>query len=114
MPALSRHIGSLPGDIRLSGMQVKGPLPSRSTFMLPFSSMSTMVASWATALGAADIALAIFSLSVLGGVCLGCAAARPTSATTLRTLTETLQVVIGHLRGRGDERRPFVALMLAQ
>src|SRR5262245_51459849 len=104
MPALSRHIGSLPGDIGLSGMQVNGPLPSRSTFTFPFSSMSTIVASWATALGAADIALAIFSLSVLGGVCLGWAAARPTRATTLRTLTEILQAVIGHLPERGEEK----------
>src|SRR5262245_8282215 len=107
MPALSRHIGSLPGVMGLSGMQVKGPLPSRSTFMLPLSSMSTMVASWATALGAADIALAIFSLSVLGGVCLGCAVARPTSATTLRTLMEILHAVIGHLLGRGELRSPL-------
>ena len=103
MPALSRHIGSLPGVVGLSGMHVKVPLPSRSTFMPPFSSMSMIVASCATALGAADIALAIFSLSVLGGVCFGCAAARPASATTVTRVMETRRAVMGHLlseRGR--------------
>src|SRR4029453_6240246 len=93
-------IGSLPGVVGLSGMQVKGPLPSRSTFILPCASTSMMVASWATAFGAADIAFAIFSLSVLGGVCLGWAVARPTRARTVTRLIETLRSVMDTSCGR--------------
>src|SRR5262245_60982786 len=80
MPGLSRHIGSLPGLMGLSGIQVNGPLPSRSTRILPCSSMAMMVASLATAFGAADMALAIISASVLGALCLGWAAAGPARA----------------------------------
>src|SRR5262245_48327666 len=66
MPFLSRHMGSTPGE-GLSGMQVNPLVPSRSIFIPPFSSIAMMVASFATASGAADIALLIMSASVVGG-----------------------------------------------
>src|ERR1700739_1766961 len=65
----SRHIGSLPGELGSSGTHVHSLVPWRSTFMLPSSRISAMVASRETAGGAALIALAIFSVSVFGASC---------------------------------------------
>ena len=59
----SMHIGSGPGVVGLSGMQVKLPVPWRTVRMVPSAAMTTMVAFSATALGAAVIALAITFLS---------------------------------------------------
>src|SRR4051794_38629852 len=56
MPPSSRHIGSLPGVFGLSGMQVKLFLPLRKVCICILSSMAMMVASLATAFGAADMA----------------------------------------------------------
>src|SRR5207249_9246609 len=61
---LSQHIGSGPGVSGLSGMHVKPSLPLRSVRIPPFGSGATMVASSATFLGAAFMALAISSSSV--------------------------------------------------
>src|SRR3990172_3921987 len=58
------HMGSGPGVAGLSGMQLKPFVPWRSVRILPSASMATMVAPFATLLGAADIALAISCLSV--------------------------------------------------
>src|SRR5436853_2910618 len=61
---LSQHIGSGPGVSGLSGMQVKPLLPLRSVRIPPFGSGAKMLASSATFLGAAFMALAISSSSV--------------------------------------------------
>src|SRR5947207_12501702 len=61
---LSQHIGSGPGVSGLSGMHVKPSLPLRSVRIPPFGSGATMVASSATFLGAAFMALAISPSSV--------------------------------------------------
>src|SRR5690348_3823766 len=53
------HIGSGPGVVGLSGMQVKLPVPWRTVRMVPSGPMTTMVAIAATDLGAAVIALEI-------------------------------------------------------
>src|SRR4029453_5288491 len=66
MPFLSTHIGSTPGDGE-SGMHVHPFVPLRSLRICILSSMATMVASFETAGGAADIALLIMAASVVGG-----------------------------------------------
>ena len=53
----STHIGSGPGVVGLSGMQVQPLLPLRRTFELPLASMTTIDALWAIDAGAADSAL---------------------------------------------------------
>jgi len=50
---LSQHIGSGPGVSGLSGMQVKGLVPSRSVRIPPSAVMATMVAALPMAGGAA-------------------------------------------------------------
>src|ERR1700726_2965181 len=62
----SRHIGSLPGELGSSGTQVQSLLPLRSTFMLPSSLISAIVAVRDTLGGAAVMAFAIFAASVFG------------------------------------------------
>src|SRR5438552_19148890 len=57
-------MGSGPGVAGLSGIHVKPLVPLRSVRLPPFGSGSTMVASSATFLGAAFMALAISSSSV--------------------------------------------------
>src|SRR4030088_2536807 len=61
---LSQHMGSGPGVSGLSGIHVKPLVPLRSVRIPPFGSGATMVASSATFLGAAFMALAISSSSV--------------------------------------------------
>src|SRR5690348_5972171 len=56
---LSMHIGSDPGVAGESGMQVQPLRPSRKVRILPSAPIATMVASFATAAGAARWALAI-------------------------------------------------------
>src|SRR5690348_13208321 len=60
----SMHIGSGPGVVGLSGMQVKPLLPLRSVRMLPAVSIAMIVASLETLAGAARMALAISCLSL--------------------------------------------------
>src|SRR6185437_7576298 len=55
----SMHIGSGPGVAGESGMQVQPLWPFRSVRILPAAPIATMVASFATAAGAARSALAI-------------------------------------------------------
>src|SRR5688572_3232179 len=62
-PFLSTHIGSTPGD-GPSGKQVQPLVPGRITAIV---AMSIMVAFWAMAAGAADIALLILAGLVVGG-----------------------------------------------
>jgi hypothetical protein len=62
MAFLSRHIGSFPGELELSGMQVNAFFPSRTGRILP-ADISTTVAFAATSAGAADSALLIMALS---------------------------------------------------
>src|ERR1043165_8351606 len=59
---LSMHIGSGPGVVGLSGMQVQPFLPSRRVFIAPSGCASTIVASPETEAGAAAIALSIGSV----------------------------------------------------
>src|SRR4051794_39872763 len=59
----SMHIGSGPGVVGLSAMQVKPLLPRRTVRIAPWAPIATMVASRATAAGAADIALRIKAAS---------------------------------------------------
>src|SRR3954454_22313017 len=62
LPAfLSMHIGSGPGVVGLSGMQVQPFLPWRSVFIDPSACASTMAASRETEGGGAAIALSIGS-----------------------------------------------------
>src|SRR3546814_221331 len=58
----SMHIGSLPGVLGLSGMQVQPFLPSRSTLIVPSGLAATMTAPSAIVAGAAAMALATGSL----------------------------------------------------
>src|SRR5436190_13051856 len=58
----SMHIGSAPGVLGLSGMQVQPFLPLRRTFIVPSGWAATIVASLAIAAGAATMALSIGSL----------------------------------------------------
>src|SRR5579883_2400811 len=62
----SMHIGSSPGDVGSSGMQVHPFVPLRKLRMLPSGAIATIVACPAIAAGAADMALAMSSLSDLG------------------------------------------------
>jgi hypothetical protein len=62
MAFLSRHIGSLPGELELSGMQVNPFLASRTVRIVP-ADISTIVALAATLPGVADSALLIIALS---------------------------------------------------
>src|SRR5690349_843444 len=64
MPLASPHIGSGPGVVGESAMQVKLLVPLRSSRMVPSAPMSIIVAPSAMALGAAVMALSIFSASV--------------------------------------------------
>src|SRR4051794_31809681 len=66
LPALaSKHIGSGPGVVGLSGMQVQPLLPLRMTVMVPLASAVTIEASCASDAGAADSALATGSLEAV-------------------------------------------------
>src|SRR5579884_48674 len=58
----SMHIGSGPGVCGSSGMHVHPFFPGRSVFIAPEASAAMIVASRASAAGAADSALAIGSL----------------------------------------------------
>src|SRR4051794_20344433 len=59
---LSMHIGSGPGVVGLSGMQVQPFLPWRKVFTEPSACASTMVVSFEMEAGAAAIALSIGSV----------------------------------------------------
>src|SRR4051812_3033221 len=59
---LSMHIGSGPGVVGLSGMQVQPFLPWRRVLIEPSACASMIVASFETEAGAAAIALSIGSL----------------------------------------------------
>jgi len=55
------HIGGSPTTFGFPGMHVKPLLPSRKITLLPWVSVSTIVAAWATLAGPADIARAILT-----------------------------------------------------
>src|SRR3954466_1802842 len=59
MAFASMHIGSGPGVVGLSGMQVKPFVPLRTVRIVPAASIAMMVASLETFAGAARMALAI-------------------------------------------------------
>src|SRR6185369_9534618 len=59
----SMHIGSGPGVVGLSAMQVKPLVPLRTTRIAPLASTSMTVDLAPTAAGAADMALATSALS---------------------------------------------------
>src|SRR5467141_4093454 len=61
----SAHIGSGPGVLGLSAMQVNWLLPWRTTRIFPSEPTSMMVASFPIACGAADMALLMISSSVI-------------------------------------------------
>src|SRR5579864_4495013 len=61
MEGASTHIGGSPTTLRFPGMQVKPLFPSRSTVILPFASVSTILGAFATSVGPADIARAILT-----------------------------------------------------
>src|SRR6187402_1288811 len=67
MPFLSRHMGSAPGELGMSGRHVQPLVPARSVRICILSSIAMIAASLVTASGPADIALLIISSSVLGG-----------------------------------------------
>src|SRR5215469_943545 len=82
---LSRHIGSGPGVVGLSGMQVQPLVPCRIVRILPSASIATMVAFLLIDCGAALIALLMSSASV-GPAFLSLAAFAPdTFASSART-----------------------------
>src|SRR3979490_1200697 len=81
---LSRHIGSGPGVLGSSGMQVKALVPERNVRMPPVASMATPAAGFATPEGAADRALLINCASV----CFGAAAAAAASGVTSRASSQ--------------------------
>src|SRR4030095_8454181 len=59
LPALaSKHIGSGPGVVGESGMQVQPLVPLRTSVILPLASAVTIEAFFASDAGAADSALA--------------------------------------------------------
>src|ERR1700676_4989528 len=60
---VSRHIGSGPGVVGLSGMHVKPFVPLRTTRAVPSLFITMIVAASATGFGAADIALAMMASS---------------------------------------------------
>src|SRR5262245_54550103 len=68
MPFLSRHMGSAPGVVGMSGMHVQPFVPARSVRISIFSFMVTMAALALIASGAADMALLTMSSSVAGGL----------------------------------------------
>src|SRR3984893_2033127 len=61
----SAHIGSGPGVLGLSAMQVNWLLPWRTTRIFPSEPTSMIVASFPIACGAADMALLMISSSVI-------------------------------------------------
>src|SRR5579859_6766164 len=61
---LSMHIGSGPGVVGLSGMQVKPLVPLRTSRILPWSSIATIVACFEIDAGAADMALLMSAASL--------------------------------------------------
>src|SRR5215207_965313 len=75
MEFLSMHMGSGPGVLGASGMQVNPLLPLRTVRMVPSELMTTMVAPWLTLAGAAAVALAMISLSVDAGLAVDCGSA---------------------------------------
>src|SRR4051794_8746259 len=76
LPALaSKHIGSGPGVVGASGMQVQPLVPLRTTVMVPLASAVTIDASCASDAGAADSALATGSLGAVDADALVFAAA---------------------------------------
>src|SRR5690349_8358132 len=56
------HIGSGPGVLGVSGMQVQPFLPARKVAIVPSALGSTIAASWVIEAGPADIALSMGSL----------------------------------------------------
>src|SRR6185312_12795454 len=68
----SMHIGSGPGVVGLSGMQVNALLPLRRVRMVPSAFATTTVAILATCVGAARIALAIICASLGAGLSAAC------------------------------------------
>src|SRR5690348_6831252 len=99
MPPSSRHIGSLPGLFGLSGMQVKLFLPLRRVFICMLSSMTTMVASLATAGGAADMAFLIRAASLAPSEAPAVPASRA-AASGMKTLRRCIA------SSANDRRRP--------
>src|SRR5262249_54201389 len=86
-PALaSMHIGSGPGVPGLSGMHVQPLVPLRRVTILPSAVMLTMVAFFATLIGAAFIALEMRSAS-LGAAALGLSAAIAAKASAAQNRT---------------------------
>src|SRR3954471_13843446 len=77
---LSMHIGSGPGVVGLSGMQVQPFVPLRRVRIEPFGPIAVTVAFLATAAGAADIALRISAASDI----LECAGAAPAECPMVR------------------------------
>src|SRR3984893_3407559 len=80
----SAHIGSGPGVLGLSAMQVNWLLPWRTTRIFPSESTSMIVASFPIACGAADMALLMISSSVIfpDGILCCWATANPETRTT--------------------------------
>src|SRR4051812_18025331 len=74
---LSMHIGSGPGVVGLSGMQVQPLWPSRSVFIDPSACAATIVASLETERGAAAIALSIGSRGRAAALALALSPALP-------------------------------------
>src|ERR1700724_1142328 len=80
----SAHIGSGPGVLGLSAMQVNWLLPWRTTRIFPSEPTSMIVAFFAIASGAADMALLMISSSVIfpEGILCCWATANPETRTT--------------------------------
>src|SRR5690349_1346494 len=70
----SPHIGSGPGVSGLSAMHVKPLVPLRTTRTLPSLPIAMTVEFFATASGAADIALLMISSSLIGVIAPCCCA----------------------------------------
>src|SRR3954464_13846518 len=70
----SMHIGSGPGVVGLSAMQVKPLLPRRTVRIWPLAPIATIVASRDTDAGAADMALRINAASAAPPRCPPCRA----------------------------------------
>src|SRR5690348_4066807 len=108
---LSMHIGSGPGVAGESGMQVQPLRPSRKVRILPSVPTATMVASFATAAGAARWALAInwASLGALVFAAVVCAVAAMANARAMTPYRPIEPVVFISASGTIGIERPVAS-----